>query len=55
MGFVSEDRIADVVEVRNLYIVKKNAIFQLAGISDNCVFTDYGRAAYVRAVTNFRA
>jgi len=52
---VSENGIADIVEVRNLNAVEQNAVLQLARVSHNRAFSDDSRTAYECAVAYFRA
>ena len=45
MGFVSKNRVADIVVMRNLYFIKENDIFQFGGVSNDSAFADNGVSA----------
>ena len=45
MGFVSKNRVADIVVMRNLYFIKENDIFQFGGVSNDSAFADDGVSA----------
>ena len=53
VGLISEDGVADIVIMRNLYAVEKNNVLQLGGVTDYAAFTDESGTTYERALTHF--
>ena len=55
MGFVSKNRVADIVVMRNLYFIKENDIFQFGGVSNDSAFADDGVSADKGTLTDLSA
>src|SRR5260370_30759923 len=52
MHFEADDGIADVIEVRHVGIVKKQRVFDLAGIADHAVVADEDVFAHISVMTD---
>ena len=55
MGFVSKNRVADIVVMRNLYFIKENDIFQFGGVSNDSALADDGISADKSTLADLRA
>ena len=55
MRLIAEDRVADIVVMRDLDIVKQDDIFQFRRIADNTVLADKRRTADERGVPDLGA
>ena len=55
MGFVAQNRVADIVVMRHLHIIKKDHILELRRVADDAVGSDERLTADKRAGTHLRA
>ena len=54
MGFVTQDTVAYIIEVRNLYVIKEDHVLQFHGIAYHTVFAHQSAAADIGTMPDFR-
>src|SRR5450432_3150429 len=52
MRAVAEDRVTDVIEMRDLHLVEKQAVLELAGVSEHRAVTDHDVLTDVRSMSD---